>query len=65
MMRHIIADGLIFGMAAAFLWHFSNMWLLGPIPVFEANILVRSIETTGLFGIALFGIDKFISDVGG
>jgi hypothetical protein len=63
--RDIIADGLITGMSAAFLWHFSNIWRYGEYLVGEPNIFVRSLETLGLMAILVFGISKYVSDMKG
>ena len=59
----IIADGLITGMSAAFLWHFSNIWRHGQYLIGESNIVIRSLETLGLVAILVFGISKYISDL--
>lgn len=62
-MKDIIADGVIIGMSAAFLWHFSNIWRYGQYLVGEPNILIRSLETAGLLAILVFGVSKYISDL--
>ena len=62
-MKDIIADGVIIGMSAAFLWHFSNIWRYGQYLVGESNIVIRSLETVGLLAILVFGISKYVSDL--
>ena len=61
--KDIIADGVIIGMSAAFLWHFSNIWRYGQYLVGESNIVIRSLETVGLLAILVFGISKYVSDL--
>jgi hypothetical protein len=61
--KDIIADGVIIGMSAAFLWHFSNIWRYGQYLVGEPNTLIRSLETAGLLAILVFGISKYVSDL--
>ncbi len=63
--KDIIADGVIIGMSAAFLWHFSNIWRYGQYLVGEPNIVIRSLETAALLAILVFGIGKYISDLKG
>jgi len=62
-MRHAIGNGLIIGLSAAFLWHFSNIWRFGQYVVGEPNIVIRSLETAGLLAILIFGISNFISSM--
>jgi len=59
----IIADGLISGLSAALLWHFSNIWRYSQYLVGEPNIVVRCLETVGLLLIFAFGIGKYIRDL--
>ena len=61
--KDIIADGVIIGMSAAFLWHFSNIWRYGQYLVGESNIVIRSLETAGVLVILGFGISKYVSDL--
>ena len=61
--KDIIADGVIIGMSAALLWHFSNIWRYGQHLVGEPNIVIRSLETAGLLLILTFGISKYVSDL--
>lgn len=60
-MKEAITCGLLIGMSAAFLWHFSNIWRYGRYLVGEPNILIRSLETIGLLAILVFGILSFIA----
>jgi hypothetical protein len=62
-MRHAISNGLIIGLSAALLWHFSNIWRYGQYVVGEPNIVIRSLETAGLLAIFIFGISNFISNM--
>lgn len=62
-MRDIIADTLIIGMSASFLWHFSNIWRYGQQLIQEPNMVVKSLETAGLLFILAFGIYKIVYDV--
>ena len=59
----IIADGLISGLSAALLWHFSNIWRYGQYLIWEPNIVIRCLETAGLLLIFAFGIVKYIRDL--
>jgi hypothetical protein len=59
-MRHAIGNGLIIGMSAALLWHFSNIWRYGQYVIGEPNIVIRSLETAGLLTIFIFGISNLI-----
>lgn len=59
-MRATIVSGLIIGMAAAFLWHFSNIWRFGQYLVGEQSVTVRIMETLGLLLILAFGILNLI-----
>ena len=61
--KDLIAGGVIIGMSAALLWHFSNIWRYGQHLVGEPNIAILSLETAGLLVILVFGISKFISDL--
>ena len=61
--KDIIADGVIIGMSAAFLWYFSNIWRYSQYLVGEPNTLIRSLETAGLLAILVFGISKYVSDL--
>ncbi len=54
-MKQALAGGVIMGMSAAFLWHFSNIWRYGEHLVGEQSILIRSLETAGLLVILGFG----------
>ena len=63
MMRQAIGNGIIIGLSAAFLWHFSNIWRYGQYLVGEPNIMIRSLETAGLLVILIFGISNYISVV--
>jgi len=62
-MRHAIGNGLIIGLSAALLWHFSNIWRYGQYVVGEPNIVILSLETAGLVAILIFGISNFISSM--
>jgi len=61
--KDIIADTVIVGMSAAFLWHFLNIWRYGQYLIRESNIVIRSLETAGILAILAFGIGKYISDL--
>ena len=61
--RDLIADVLLTGLSASFLWHFSNIWRYGQYLQQEPNIVIRSAETALFIAILVFGISKFISDV--
>jgi len=61
--KDIVADGVIIGMSAAFLWHFANIWHYGQYLVGESNTAIRSLETAGLLAILGFGICKYVSDL--
>jgi len=61
--KDIIADGLIIGMSAALLWHFSNIWRYGQYLIGEPNIVIRSLETAGFLLILIFGINKYREDL--
>jgi len=61
--KDLIAGGVIIGMSAALLWHFSNIWRYGQHLVGEPNIAILSLETAGLLVILGFGVSKFISDL--
>jgi len=47
-LKDAIADGMIVGLSAALLWHFSNIWRYGQHLIQEPNILVKTLETAGL-----------------
>ena len=61
--KDLITHGLIIGMSAALLWHFSNIWRYGQHLIGEPNNIILSLETAGLIAILVFGISKFISDL--
>jgi hypothetical protein len=61
--KNIIADGVIIGLSASLLWHFSNIWRYGQYLVGEPNILIRSLETVGLVIILAFGVSKYVGDL--
>jgi len=61
--KDIIADGVIVGMSAALLWHFSNIWRYGQYIVGEPNVVIRSLETAGLLTILVFGVSKYLGDL--
>jgi len=62
-LRDVIADGMIVGLSASLLWHFSNIWRGGQYLIGEPNVVIRSLETAGLLIILVFGISKYISDL--
>jgi len=62
-MRDIIADSLVIGMSASFLWHFSNIWRYGQHLIQEPNMVVKSLEMAGLLFISAFGIYKLVYDL--
>jgi len=61
--KDLVLDGVIIGLSAALLWHFSNIWRYGQYLVGEPNIAIRSLETAGLLLILAFGVSKYISDL--
>ncbi len=62
-LKHLIADTAVIGLSAALLWHFSNIWRYGQYLVQEPNLVIRSLETVGLFVILAFGVTKYITDL--
>ena len=62
-MKNAIANGVIIGLSASLLWHFSNIWRYGQHLIQEPNIAILSLETAGLLLILIFGISKCISDL--
>ena len=54
--KDVIVNGVLVGMSAALLWHFSNIWRYGQYLVGEPNIVIRSLETAGLLIILVFGV---------
>lgn len=56
--KDVIVNGVLIGMSAALLWHFSNIWRYGQYLVGEPNIVIRSLETAGLLIILVFGVSK-------
>jgi len=61
--KDLIAGGVIIGLSAALLWHFSNIWRYGQHLIQEPNIAILTLETAGLLLIFAFGVTKFISDL--
>jgi len=61
--KEFLADALIIGMSASFLWHFSNIWRYGQYLGQEPNIAIRSAETAFFLAIFVFGIYKFVCDL--
>ena len=59
----LIGDGVIIGLSAALLWHFSNIWRYGQYLIGEPHIVIRCLETAGLLLILAFGIGKYIRDL--
>ena len=62
-LKDLITDGIIIGLSAALLWHFSNIWYYGQYLIQEPNIIIRSLETVGLLFIFVFGVSKYTSDL--
>lgn len=60
-----IGNGVIIGLSAALLWHFSNIWRYGQYLVGEPNLVIRSLETVGLLTIPVFGVTRFLGNVKG
>ena len=61
--KGLFAGGVIIGLSAALLWHFSNIWRYGQHLIQEPNIVILTLETAGLLLIFAFGVTKFISDL--
>ena len=63
--KGLFAGGVIIGLSAALLWHFSNIWRYGQHLIQEPNAAILTLETAGLLLIFAFGLTKFISDLRG
>jgi len=61
--KGLFAGGVIIGLSAALLWHFSNIWRYGQHLIQEPNTAILTLETAGLLLIFAFGVTKFISDL--
>ncbi len=61
--KNLIVNTLIIGLSAALLWHFSNIWRYGNHLIGEPNIVILSVETTGLMFILVFGVVRCIRDL--
>ena len=58
-----MANSLLAGLSAAFLWHFSNIWRYGQYLAQEPNIIIRSLETAMLLVIFTFGVSRLVVDL--
>ena len=55
-MKRIIADILLIAVTLALLGHFVTIWIYGDVIIREPNVLILSLETTGLLLILGFAI---------
>ena len=58
-----IKDYLFIGMTLAFLWHFSNIFLLGPHKIQEPNMTILVMEVLFMLFVLAFGIYMTIKDM--
>jgi hypothetical protein len=59
-MREGMANGLMLGLAIAFLWHFAMIVRYGQVLIQEPSPVVLWLEVVLLLGVAAFGIYNVI-----
>ena len=58
--RERAAYGMVIGMSALFLWHFSLIAIKGTVTISEPNVAILVLEMVMLCGCFIFGLWNFI-----
>ena len=61
-MREFLGDSLIIALGVILAIHFTALWFVDGLLIYENNQVIKGIETAGSYFIIFFGFERFRDD---